>query len=62
MKKHLLTLFLLAITGFALAQPGGGPPPDPGQPVPISGIEILIGAGLLYGIKNSLDRKRKNTD
>lgn len=34
----------------AVGQPGN-PPPDPGNPVPISGIEILLGLGALLGIR-----------
>lgn len=43
----------------ANAQPGD-PGGDPGEnPVPISGIEILLGAGALFGAKKFL-QNRKN--
>ena len=43
-----------------MAQPGGGPPPDPGTPVPFGGLGILIaiGAGLgIYKIRSSKNNK-----
>lgn len=50
MKAVILTLFLLAAIGFAMGQPSnpaGGQDPD----VPISGIEILLAAGWLLGLR-----------
>lgn len=47
-----------------LAQPGGGPggggDPGHGKPVPISGIEILIGGGILLGTKRLLAMRHRN--
>lgn len=52
---------LLALTLFislsAMAQPGD-PGGDPDNPVPITGIEWLIGAGALLGAKKLLNRKK----
>jgi len=68
MKKVAL---VITIIGFILicfpsiylaAQPGGGGPPgDPttDPDVPITGIELLIGAGAVYGTKKYLDKKKK---
>jgi hypothetical protein len=44
-----LVLISLLINIVAYGQPGDPPPPNP--PVPISGIEILLGAGALLGVK-----------
>jgi hypothetical protein len=51
-----LCLFWLVSTSVG-AQPGP-PPPDPGEPVPISGIEVLLGAGALLGGRQILKRKK----
>jgi len=44
--------------------PGGGPPgggPGGGQPVPITGIELLVGAGALLGAKRILESRKSKT-
>lgn len=65
-------LSLLMVAAFAgFAQPGGGPgggrPPGGGgqpcasppcNPVPITGIELLLGMGSLLGIREALKRKK----
>jgi hypothetical protein len=48
----LPTLELLAQPG-----PGGGPPPDPGKPVPFQGLLILMIAGAALGIKKIVSKK-----
>jgi hypothetical protein len=63
-RSHLVKFFLIGAlilsTHSLIAQPGA-PPPDPGDPVPITGIEILIGVGALYGSKRLIEnRKTKN--
>jgi hypothetical protein len=59
--KALLKFFLIslfaAISFASMAQPGN--PDPPGDLVPISGIEILlIGGGVLGGIKALRNRKK----
>jgi hypothetical protein len=49
---------LVLMANYVIAQVGA-PPPDPGDPVPITGIEILLGAGALYGSKRLIE-SRKN--
>ncbi|MFZ6014001.1 MAG: hypothetical protein ACOYXT_26915 [Bacteroidota bacterium] len=54
-----LGLFLLAMLGSQfdlLAQPGD---PETDPDVPISGIEILIGLGGLFGAKKIYDLRKK---
>jgi hypothetical protein len=53
-----LTLFIVI---SAVAQPPGDPiNGDPDGSVPISGIEILIAAGGILGIRKFLSRKKSN--
>jgi hypothetical protein len=54
-KFFLISSFVL-IANMLMAQ-AGNPPPDPG-PVPITGIEILLGAGALFGAKRLYDNKK----
>ena len=60
MKKTIITLGLaFCTTCFLQAQPG---PPTPGggnAPTPFGFIELLIGAGALYGGKKAYDAKKK---
>jgi hypothetical protein len=60
-KNVLLVLIFIFAVSLAVAQPGGGPPPDPGEPLPITGIEILLGLGCLLGIKRLRDIRNKDT-
>ena len=53
----LFIVFCLSLS--AAAQPTD-PAGDPDNPVPITGIEILIGAGALLGTKKLLQSKRKH--
>lgn len=41
--------------------PTGGPPGNPPPPngVPITGIEYLLGGGILYGIRSLLKARKK---
>ena len=70
--RHLITLVFFIFLSFASfhseAQPGplpcggpGQPPCGPGAPVPITGIEILIGAGALLGAKRMIANRKTNT-
>lgn len=36
-------------------------PPPPANPVPITGIEILVGAGALLGAKRLITNRKSNT-
>jgi hypothetical protein len=40
-------------------QPGD---PDPPDGVPITGIEYLLGGGLLYGIRSLIKARKKQSD
>jgi len=53
-----LSFLLLASTNLVSAQPGN-PSSDPDNPTPITGIEILLGAGAFIGAKKLLNRNKK---
>ena len=54
-KKVILILVFSLSGSYLMAQPG-----EPGDPdVPITGIEILLAAGGLFGAKKVIDSKRK---
>lgn len=62
--RSLVITALVVVAFAANAQPGGGRPcplPPCPPPVPISGIEYLIGLGGLYGMRNLL-KSRKGKD
>lgn len=52
--RLLLTLLFVFIIGNLLAQPG--PPPNPDAPM--TGIEILIGLGSLFGAKKIFEARK----
>lgn len=57
-----LVVVSLFISSILAAQPGAGDPNGggkPGNPVPFSGIELLIGAGALLGAKKAFDKRKK---
>jgi hypothetical protein len=56
--KYILTLLIFCCTTLAMAQPGE--PGDPDEPVPITGIEILLAAGGLLGAKKIYDNKKNS--
>jgi hypothetical protein len=56
--RFVLAFLFSILTFFAFGQPGGGPPPDPGTPVPLGGIEILLLAGAAIGIKKIMREKK----
>lgn len=68
--RNLFLCLLLSLLSYvSQAQPGvgpGGPPgggggnPGGGPPVPITGIEILIGLGGALGVKRLLGVKEKS--
>ncbi len=55
----LLTTFFTFTVFYGHSQPGN--PGGGGTPVPITGIEYLIGLGGLYGVKKLLGRSKKKT-
>jgi hypothetical protein len=58
-KPVLIISFSLLMAICAYAQPGGGGDPGGGQPVPISGIELLLGAGAALGVKRLVDLRKR---
>lgn len=58
MRYFVLIVVLVILGGTAWAQPGS-PPPDPGDPVPFTGLEWLIGSGLLLGVGKRLHALRR---
>lgn len=56
MLKHTITVLLIFISCSLTAQPGD-PNGDPG--VPITGIEILISMGALFGVKKLLGKSKQ---
>lgn len=53
----VLLIFPLAWASAQPGDPGNGPPG-----VPLGGLEYLLGAGALYGIKKIYDARKKKTD
>jgi len=39
--------------------PPGDPPSDPDADVPITGIEVIVGVGALFGAKKYFDLRKK---
>lgn len=56
--KYIFFLLIFCCTSLAMAQPGE--PGDPDEPVPITGIEILLAAGGFLGAKKIYDSKKNN--
>lgn len=58
MKKFIIIIYFIAVPLISIGQPT--PPGDPGdEPIPITGIEILLAAGGLFGAKKIYDNSRK---
>jgi hypothetical protein len=56
----VICLSALPMTAQPIPEPlPGPPPPDPEQPVPLTGIEILLGAGAALGVKKIIDSRKK---
>ncbi|MBS1487353.1 MAG: hypothetical protein JST43_07160 [Bacteroidetes bacterium] len=61
MRLLFFSVLFLAVANLS-AQPGGGrpcPKPPCPPPVPITGIEYLVGLGGLYGVRRLLKSKNK---
>ena len=56
--RVLTVLVFVVISSFALKAQPIPPDPPPPNPVPISGIEILLGAGALLGAKRFLNSQK----
>ena len=57
--KFTLVLCLFFFSMISLfAQPGNPPDPGASNPVPIAGIEYLIVAGALFGVKKIYDKRK----
>ena len=59
MKRTFFGLLIL-FSSMVLAQPGGGGDPGGGEPVPITGIEVLVAAGAILGIRRLTSLKKRN--
>lgn len=63
-KIVLLVVFILVVV-IVSAQPGGGPggggDPGNGNPVPISGLELLLGAGAFLGARKLKKMRNKKS-
>lgn len=49
---------ILCIPLISFSQPGGGGPGGGGPPVPITGVEYLVGGGVLMGLRYLYNRKK----
>jgi hypothetical protein len=58
--KFLAAFILIQLTSFVLLAQPGPPPPDPGDPVPISFIEVLLVSGAAVGVRKLRNRKRNS--
>ncbi len=58
LKKYTFLLAFVALCSTsALAQPE-----DPDAPTPFGLVEVLIGAGAIYGGKKAYDKRKKNQE
>ena len=60
MKKRFLLSILMMINVFVGFSQPGNPGGNPDNPVPITGIEILIAIGSLFGASRFLKGKNKS--
>jgi hypothetical protein len=58
-KAVLIITFLLLMAINTYSQPGGGGDPGGGQPVPLSGVEFLLGLGAALGVKRLMDLRKR---
>jgi len=60
MRRLQILIAIIFIAYSAKAQPGD--PPNGGKPdssVPLTGVEILVGLGSLFGVKKIFDSRKK---
>lgn len=55
--KARVMLLLILLSGYSLFAQPGGPGGDPDL-VPISGVEVLLGAGVLLGAKRFIAHRK----
>jgi len=64
--KRLIIFLLFTITLIVLQTPDlfgqPGDPPKPNENVPITGLEYLLGGGIVYGIRSLLKARKKQSD
>lgn len=63
--KFLTTFIFVQLISFSLLAQPGPPPPDPGDPVPVTGIELLLVGGAAIGVRKFYKRRsstNKNVD
>lgn len=53
-------VLIVGQTPDLFGQPGD--PPIPNENVPITGLEYLLGGGILYGIRSLLKARKKQSD
>ena len=59
--SRIIPLLIFVATSLpTFAQPTGGDPNNGGKPAPITGIELLLLAGGLFGVKKLISRKKRN--
>ncbi|GIV35643.1 MAG: hypothetical protein KatS3mg032_0022 [Cyclobacteriaceae bacterium] len=58
MRALILFCLIACCAGLVIAQPGD-PGGDPDNPIPITGVELLIGAGAALGVKKLWGNKNK---
>lgn len=61
-KRFVLIVSIFFIAAVAYGQPGGGGDPGGGEPVPITGVEILLVGGAAIGLRKILGKKAQNSN
>jgi len=62
LKRGAVIVFVVLGILSSPGQPNLPPPINPATPVPISGIELLLGGGLMAGLYSHFRRRSKDTD
>jgi LPXTG-motif cell wall-anchored protein len=55
-----MLVLLVSCPRLSLAQPGDPRTGDPDSSVPLTGIEVLVGLGSLFGVKKIFESRKKN--